>query len=242
MDEICRDGTLNLLQVADGLDTIAQSVKAKNVAEPCDKVTEYLDKSFLGNYFVFRKKTPIYLHNATNLFTYIRFLESEKTDILHVAYLKLLAYLSFVEIDDPLILLGNCLEFIETGSTTFDFNIYENKHSARQKYNTLVESLQKLKKVKTKLTGRLSAFDKMVFELDRIFDRNLRNSIAHCAYRIERDSKLVITKDKPYHFDEIDAYYINAYSSLEGFREAVTRFAEGIVPSCPYVLDWGPRW
>lgn len=242
MDEICRDGTLNLLQVADGLDTIAQSVKAKNVAEPCDKVTEYLDKSFLGNYFVFRKNTPIYLHNATNLFTYIRFRESEKTDILHVAYLKLLAYLSFVEIDDPLILLGNCLKFIETGSTPFDFKIYENKHSGRQKYNALAESLERVKKVKTQLTRQLAAFDKMVIELDSIFDRNLRNSIAHCAYRIDRDSKLVITKDKQYHFDEIEVYYMNAYSYLEGFREAVTRFAEGIVPSCPYVLDWGPRW
>lgn len=242
MDEICRDGTLNLMQVADGLDTIAQSVKAKNVAGPCDKVTEYLDKSFLGDYFVFRQSTPIYLHNATNLFTYISFLESKKTDILHVAYLKLLAYLSFVEIDDPLILLGNCLKFIETGSTHFDFKIYENKHSGRQKYNALAESLGRVKKVKRQLTAQLAAFDKMVIELDSIFDRNLRNSIAHCAYRIDRDSKLVITEDKPYRFDEIEVYYMNAYSYLEGFRQAVTRFAEGIVPSCPYVLDWGPRW
>jgi len=242
MEEICRDGTLNLLQITDGLDTTAQTIKAKNVADPCDKVREYLDKSFLGNYFVVRKTTPIYLHNATNLFAYIKYLEAGKTDILHVTYLKLLAFLSFIEIDDPLILLGNCLEFIETGSTPFNFNIYDNKHSARQKYNALSESLQRIKTVKTQVASRLAAFDKMVIELDSIFDRNLRNSIAHCAYRIDRDKKLVITKDKPYRFDEIDAYYMNAYSYLEGFREAVTDFAADIVPSCPYVPDWGPRW
>jgi len=236
---------LCLLQTVNDLD---KNASFEQVLEPDVAIKRYLEKSFLGGYYTFRHRHPINLHNATNLFCYIEYLESIRQPILHIIYLKLLGYLSFVEIDDPLILMGNCLRFIADSCShpDFDFSIYRGKHSGRQKYNAVRDALELIQKNNPCLAALVDPFSKLIVELDAVFDRALRNSIAHCDYRIDRRSEIVIIRsdDKPipYRFDRIEEIYRDAYHYLDGYREAVSEFVANVVPGVSFSTGWGPRW
>ena len=240
----CRDGFSSLLRTVDKHDQQGAAAKSGPYQNPCDAVLRYLDQAFLGQYY--RSTRPFFLHNATNLFNYIDYLQEtqEHRSILHETYLQLLAYLNFIETHDPLILIGNCLRFIETGDRGFDFDIFQARDSGRAKYN---EVSTQVGGFQTSRPGVLGAdFTQMVTALDPVFDRQLRNAIAHSSYTLRVRNQKVHTWDrsswKSYGFNDVAALYNSAYYYLVGFASAVEDFAEQLVPDCQYAWHWGPRY
>ena len=83
----------------------------------------------------------------------------------------------------------------------------------------------------------------LVASLDSIFVPWLRNSVAHCSYLIDLDTKTVYdSKDpkKSLSFEEVRDLYLKAFGYLEGFKKAVHQFALE-TSGASYAPNWGGR-
>lgn len=237
---VAKAGTLSLLTAVDRADKKGAKAKASKTHPP-DAVRAYLDASFLGPFL--RSEVP-YLENAGVLGTYIDFLDHElergalHATPLHQVYLKLLAYVTAIEASAPLSLFGNCLEFLAGTRRHFNFGLYYGMPSANKKLEAVSAAVKSVGK------GRIpQAFSELHSELKKLINPTFRNAIAHATYRVRIDDGQVdIWKDgrlvESRTFAAVDQSYKDARCWLIGFTDAISDFARGIHPDCPYA--WHP--
>lgn len=238
---LAKGGTCALLQAVNAADSEATAAMLAT-AQPCDRVTVYLDTAFLGPFLRSGRDIP-YGENAGEIGTYIDFLDHElargatHATTKHQVYLKLLAYMTIVEAAVPWAVLGNSLEFLLKKRPRFELTIYDGFASASAKLENVTALLRRLADPPEQFTAFHAALVALV-------DRELRNAIAHSTYRLDlRGERVELWKSlgQPLGartFDDVTARYKDARSYLMGFFSGVKEFADQIDPDCPYA--WHP--
>jgi hypothetical protein len=237
---LTKAGTLALFEAVNAVDTKGTVAKTAK-AHPCEAVVAYLDAAFLGSFLRSGQAIP-YMANAGVLGTYIDFLDYElETGALHAtpvhqAYLKLLAYVTAIEVAAPLELFGNSLEYLAGERATYDCGIYYELPSANKKLEKVSSTLKRVQAVP-------KPFLELHARLKTLIDPVFRNAIAHATYRVHSDQQrveiwnrgeLVQTRT----FEQVDEAYRAARSYLQGFVAGVSDFADRIHPDCPFA--WHP--
>jgi len=134
IETICENGIFSLLHNVHIIDNVNYK-NSIEIAYEADEILSEANNFFLGQYYFQRSKKPIRLHNATNINTYFNFIETKDHDSFLRIYLYLLGYMSFIEISDPLILIYNCLDYLENQESNkqFNFSILSNRKLLNKK-------------------------------------------------------------------------------------------------------------
>ena len=247
LKDICEKGIFSLLHNVHLIDSNNYHNGTEIVYDSSEEILNEANKCFLGQYYFQRNRNPIHLHNATNIFTYFHFLESKDYDSFFRIYLYLLGYLSFIEISDPLILIYNCLDYLESnsGDKQFDFSILDNMHSITQKLNAINRKVESISKNNTACYSNIQDFITLLSMLEIVFDNKFRNAIAHSDYKIDNSGRIFIkTNDKNNieNIEDVKNMYIMALDYIRGFRKSIDNFSSHILPGNQISISWGPRY
>lgn len=245
-ETICENGIYSLLHNVHLIDNVNYENGVEIVYDSPKEILDEANKYFLGQYYFQRKKNPIHLHNATNISTYFRFLKT-KDDTFFRIYLYLLGYLSFVEISDPLIMIYNCLDYLENNSKIkrFDFSILNNMHSITQKLSEINKKVKSIYANDLTCYNNIQDFVTLLSELEIILDSQFRNAIAHSDYKIDKSGNIIIKsndKNNIIEIDDVKKMYDTALTYLSGYRKAIDNFSEHILPGNKIYISWGPRY
>lgn len=246
IETICENGIFSLLHNVHIIDNLNYK-NSIEIAYEADEILSEANNFFLGQYYFQRNKNPIHLHNATNIFTYFRFLESKDHDSFFRIYLYLLGYLSFIEISDPLILIYNCLDYLENnnGNKRFDFSILDNMHSITQKLNAINKKVKSISDNDPACYSKIQDFITLFSIIKIVFDNKFRNAIAHADYKIDNSGRIIIksnNKNNIENIEDVKKMYIMALDYIRGFRKSIDNFSTHILPGNRVYISWGPRY
>ena len=247
IETVCEKGIFSLLHNVHLIDNDNYHNGTEIAYNLPEEILNEANKCFLGQYYFQRNKNPIHLHNATNIFTYFRFLESKDHDSFFRIYLYLLGYLSFIEIADPLILIYNCLDYLESnnGNKRFDFSILDNMHSITHKLNAINNKIKSISDNDPTCYSKIQDFITLFSMIEIVFDNKFRNAIAHSDYNINKSGRIFIESNEENNIvkiEDVKKMYVMALGFIEGFRKAIDNFSNNILPGNDISISWGSRY
>lgn len=253
-DSVCDDlketiekGILCILHQVNQIDNENYKNNIKFNVTDGNEIIPLLQKYFLGQYYNNRRKFPINLKTAHLLHRYIKWIESSYKRTFQIAYLYLFGYSSFIEISDPLILICNCLKYLDNPTSTkiFDFDILKKYHSVFEIIAEIEKNISKIKKNHPNIHSELNEFVRMMEMFNFLFDKRLRNSIAHSDYLVKQDWKVLVrSKGVSYTYDVADVkrLYDLAYIYLQGYQNSIDKFSRKLLPGVDISFSWGENY
>ena len=244
---IIEKGILCILHNVNRLDNENYESDVKFDVTNGSEINLLLQKYFLGQYYKNRHRFPVNLKTSRLLHTYIRWIESNQKRTFQIAYLYLFGYSSFIEISDPLILICNCIRYLKNPSSTkfFDFEILQKYHSISDIITSIRKNVSKIERDNPNIHSELKEFVRMMEMFNYLFDKRLRNSIAHSDYLVKKDWKVLVhSKGKiyPYSVSDIKRLYDMAYLYLEGFIQSINDFSGKLLPGVDISFSWGENY
>jgi len=184
---------------------------------------------------------PGCLHNPTNFWTYIEFLENRDNQNVpeNIIMLKMYCYVQCVEVRYIYKVIGNLLGELGGGHVTGE--LYDNFNSAHQCFNDIK---QRHERVAASLNRRFQIID----DWEQFLDFDLRNAIGHSDFRIFTEPFTVpgvvfmpmyllqgmITQQSHsktgYSFSEIESLYSRAKDFNEAFKQVVSEYGVNLGP------------